>query len=410
MRIAIVTTFPPSKASLNEYAYHFVEALMDKQEVEDIYLLVDELPETFDQADSYPSRTKNVHIIPTWRFNAVNNTLRIMKKVREIKPDTVLFNLQFASFGDRKVPATLGLLSPFLVKLFGIPTIALLHNIMETVDLSSAGYGNNPVVQAVMKAAGTIITWLVLRSDLVATTLPQYVEILTEKYNANNVVLVPHGTFDYQDEYQFNKELPPGPMQIMTFGKFGTYKKVELLIDAFELLNQSDNQQELELVIAGTSSPNAPGYIENLMEQYRGHPSIRFTGYVLEEDVPIVFRDAAVVVFPYTSTTGSSGVLHQAGSYGKAVVLPEIGDFITLITEEGYSGETYDPLDASSMAKAIARIIDDSERRIRLGEQNYLAAKGLPMSEVVDWYLMHMESIQESASHGKSQASVSSAV
>ena len=39
-----------------------------------------------------------------------------------------------------------------------------------------------------------------------------------------------------------------------------------------------------------------------------------------------IFDEAAVVVFPYTATTGSSGVLHQAGSYGKAVVMPDLGD------------------------------------------------------------------------------------
>ena len=39
-----------------------------------------------------------------------------------------------------------------------------------------------------------------------------------------------------------------------------------------------------------------------------------------------MFAAASVAVFPYTSTTGSSGVLHQAGSYGCPVALPDIGD------------------------------------------------------------------------------------
>ncbi|MCB0051657.1 MAG: glycosyltransferase, partial [Caldilinea sp.] len=69
-----------------------------------------------------------------------------------------------------------------------------------------------------------------------------------------------------------------------------------------------------------------------------------------------------VVVFPYTSTTGSSGVLHQAGSYGRAVVLPKIGDFAEVITEEGYDGEFFNPADARTLADAIARILDSDER------------------------------------------------
>ena len=46
MRIAIITTHPPSKGSLNEYAYHFVRFLKTKVEnVSEVILLLDELPQ-----------------------------------------------------------------------------------------------------------------------------------------------------------------------------------------------------------------------------------------------------------------------------------------------------------------------------------------------------------------------------
>ena len=42
MRIAIVTAYPPSKSSLNEYAFHFIRFLKTKVEnVSEIVLLVD---------------------------------------------------------------------------------------------------------------------------------------------------------------------------------------------------------------------------------------------------------------------------------------------------------------------------------------------------------------------------------
>ena len=59
--------------------------------------------------------------------------------------------------------------------------------------------------------------------------------------------------------------------------------------------------------------------------------------------MPTLFKESAVVVFPYTSTTGSSGVLHQAGSYGKAVVMPDLGDLALLVKDEGYNGAFFDP-------------------------------------------------------------------
>ncbi len=421
LRFGVVTTFPPGSGSLNEYAYHFVRALRRKAEVQEVLLFVDELPAALHydatitdvplpETDpgsapeaipdhEQPSRTAEagpqqhelapVHFIPCWRFNGIGNVLRILRAVRRAKADVVLFNIQFATFGDRKVAAALGLLAPALLRLLGVPTVVLLHNIMETVDLKSAGFADKPLLERLIRFFGTVITHLLLRANLVAVTIPKYVEILEERYGAKNVLLAPHGAFESAAlEPSYN--LPAGPQQIMTFGKFGTYKRVETLVEAFSLL-QTRRENALELVIAGTDSPNAPHYLANVAQQYAAVPNVRYTGYVAEEDVPIIFGAAAAVVFPYTSTTGSSGVLHQAGDYGKAVVLPKIGDLAELIAEEGYTGEFFEPGDAQSLADAIALILDHPDRRIEMGRQNYLAARGLPLADVLDWYLLHIE-------------------
>ncbi|MFK7801782.1 MAG: glycosyltransferase [Anaerolineae bacterium] len=390
LRIAMVTTHPPGLGSLNEYAFHFVRFLRLKAEVSEVILLTDQLP----AGESYAELTQEVagscpvSTMQCWDFNSNKNVWKILKAVRQVEPDVVLFNIQFASFGDSKVAAALGLMTPAILRLFGFKTMVLLHNIMETVNLQSAGFASNKVLEWIIQTAGTITTRFVLLANIVALTIPKYVEILEEKYKAENIVLAPHGSFDEVSEPSF--DLPDGPLQIMTFGKFGTYKKVDALIEAFKELS-SNGRPPLELVIAGSDSPNAAGYLESMQKQYIDIPRIRYTGYVAEDDVPHIFGDAAVVVFPYTSTTGSSGVLHQAGDYGKAAVLPNIGDFAEVITEEGYGGEFFQPNDVNSLADAIGRVIDDPEHRRALGTQNYLASKGLPIEEVVDWYLLHMQ-------------------
>jgi len=382
MKIALVTTFPPSKGSLNEYAFHFVNHLKTKPEVSEITILGD----IIDEAETY--HEANVKIDRIWKFGAMDNTLRIRNAVQKHQPDVVLFNLQFATFADSRMSAALGLTAPALAKSPKTLSTILLHNIMETVDLGKAGFGGNPIIENMTRLFGNIFTRMLLRSDLVAVTIPKYVDILTEKYQADHVILAPHGAFEEVPEPDF--VLPDGARQIMTFGKFGTYKKVEALIEAFELL-QNELDMELELVIAGTSSPNTPGYIESVQEKYSHVNNVRYTGYVLEEDVPKIFGDSTVVVFPYNSTTGSSGVLHQAGTYGKAVVLPNLGDFAELITEEGYVGKFFEPDNARSLADAIKHYLVDMNHIIQDGKQNYVATSGLPMSDVVDWYLLHFE-------------------
>lgn len=408
LRVAMITTYPPGTGSLNEYAFHFVRAFRKKAEVAEMILLVDELPAGKQYEDVLPEALPTVdadastvpleneqiaslRFLPCWRFNSLSNLWRLIRTVQRVKPDAVIFNIQFASFGDRKIPATLGLLAPVLIRLLVAPTVVLLHNIMETVDLKSAGFANKPLLEKLIRFVGFIVTHLLLRANLVAVTIPKYVEILEKRYGAQNVLLAPHGAFEERVESP-TFDLPAGPLRIMTFGKFGTYKRVETLVEAFDLL-QNQNRDGLELVIAGTDSPNARDYLKNVAQQYGNVPNVRYTGYVAEEDVPVIFKEAAAVVFPYTSTTGSSGVLHQAGDYGKAVVLPQIGDLAELVAEEGYVGEFFEPDNPQSLAAAIDRILADPERRMEMGRQNYLAARGLPLSEVVDWYLLHIEAI-----------------
>jgi glycosyltransferase involved in cell wall biosynthesis len=390
MRIAVITTYPPSGGSLNEYAFHFVRHLRQKADVDDVIVIGDELP-SHEQELAAPDEAglAPLRIERAWRFGGWLNTPRILRAIRRTSPDIVLFNIQFASFGKRKIPATLGLLAPALSRLSGVPTVVLLHNLVDTVDLQNAGFARSRVSEALLRIAGNLLTRVLLLADRVALTIPKYVELLESKYRADNVLLAPHGSFaDRVPSF----DLPAGPTQLMTFGKFGTYKRVEVLIEAFRLL-QTGSARALELVIAGSDSPNTPGYLANIQQRYADVPNIRYTGYVAEEDVPQLFTDATIVVFPYNSTTGSSGVLHQAGDYGKAVVLPMLGDLAELVQEEGYGGEFFEPENPASLAEALTRLLDDPARCLELGRQNWLAANGLSIGDVVDWYIFHFQDL-----------------
>ena len=393
MKIAVISPYPPSQGTLNEYAYHFVRALRQKPDVDEVIVLSDELPagKRYSEHENGTLHCAPLRIIPCWRFNARRNIARIIRTVKAINPDVILFNIQFASFGGRKRAATMGLMAPLALKALGYPVVVLLHNIMETVDLKNAGYADSAVMEQLIRLFGSVTTRMVLAADRVALTIPKYVEILREKYQADNVILTPHGSFE-ENSLPPIFTMPTGTKQILAFGKFGTYKRIESLVEAFEQL-QAAGRMDIELVIAGSDSPNAVGYLAEMTNRYARNPAIHFTGYVPEAEVARSFTDAAVVVFPYTSTTGSSGVLHQAGSYGKPAVLPKIGDLAEVIEEEGYAGEFFVPGDSQSLASAIAAVLDDPAYAAELGERNYLAAQGLPIHEVVDWYLLHFEQI-----------------
>lgn len=383
MKLAIVTPYPPSKTTLNEYGYYLVKHFNENKNIDEIVILTDKLP----NGESYAleSELTKVKIETAWSFNSFKNVFSIRKVLKAHKPDVAMYNLQFLSFGDNKVAATLGLLSPMISKINGVPSTVLLHNITETVDLAEAGITQSKIMSRLYNMVGTVLTKIILQANIVAFTIPKYVDIIQKKYKVDNIVHMPHGTFELPAKPSFQND-PIAKKQIMTFGKFGTYKKVEKMIEAIDIVRKRI-KEPIEIVIAGTDNPNVKGYLKNVEEKYRHIPDMVFTGYVAEEDVEKTFRNCTATVFPYTSTTGSSGVLHQAGSYGKAAVLPLLGDLKELVEEEGYTGSFFEPDNVESMANAIEKILTDDEYRVGIEKQNYNAASALSMTEIVKRYV-----------------------
>jgi glycosyltransferase involved in cell wall biosynthesis len=388
MKIAFVSPYPPSQVTLNEYGYHLVRSFVGKAEVEKIYVLTNHLED-----DSQYSRyaMDGIEIIPCWKFNSLFAAFDISKKIKAIQPDVVIMNLQFMTFGEGKVPAALGLLTPWMCKLMRIPNMVILHNITETVKLDTIGMAGSKWKTDLFLWIGKQLTKFILKADLVGLTISQYVDIIREKYQVKNVVLLPHGNFELPDRSYLPDVIDE--INLMAFGKFGTYKKVEVLLDAVKILENKYPRQKFKATIAGTDNPNVKGYLDAVKERYSYMKNLVFTGYVPEEKVESIFKESTFVIFPYTTTTGSSGILHQAGSYARACILPKIDDLERVVEEEGYGGAYFETDDAQSLADAVSKLMEHPEERKQYEDMNYAAAKGLPMHELAEWYLLHAKKI-----------------
>ena len=382
VRMAVVTAVPPSTSTLTEYGHHLVEQFAAKPEIDELFVFADDSAGLPDDADGITYRA-------AWTFGSVTTPVRILRQIRRDRPDVVFFNTHFTSFGGGKVSAALGLMTPALVRLTRAKSVVLLHNIVDTVDLDQAGYGSSRILNGVLTGIGRMLTRVLLLADTVVTTMPQYVDVLRDNYGADNVFLTPHGTFEAPNEPV--EETGHGPIRLLAFGKFGTYKRVDDLVAAYRLLIERGH--DVECIIAGTDSPNAPGYLAEIETANAGIPGLRFTGYVAEDDVAGLFTDSHIVVFPYTSTTGSSGPLHQTGTYARAAVVPRVGDFVDLIEKEGFSATVFEPGDIESLATAISDLVDDPARRRLMGRTNFAAACSLPLEHVTDWHISHVEAL-----------------
>ena len=115
MKLALITAYPPSKVTLNEYGYHLAKQFAQKPEVDELVLITDHTKEP-KQIDFNTDNCK-VTVKESWNFNSYKNVYSIYKNVVKQKPDAILFNLQFMKFGDKKIPAALGLLLPLFFRL-----------------------------------------------------------------------------------------------------------------------------------------------------------------------------------------------------------------------------------------------------------------------------------------------------
>ena len=177
--------------------------------------------------------------------------------------------------------------------------------------------------------------------------------------------------------------------RILAFGKWGTYKRLELMIEAFDLL--ASKMPEARLVIAGGDHPQAPGYIESVKRQCAGKVRIEFRGYVAEDDLADLFQSSTVAVMPYSSSTGCSGVAHLACAYGVPIISADIADFRQMAQGEELAIEFYPPGDAQGLAHCLFDFLQDTEKQHRMAVQNFSAGLRMTMPNVVQKYLRHFE-------------------
>ena len=219
MKICLVTSFPPSRDALNEYGFHIASELRRIPEIE-LTILGDDYSPPQPELDGYK-------VVRCWKFNSLRNPQRVLEAIGRERPDVVWFNLGFASFGGTAIAAFTGITIPLFARLKGPYTHVTLHQLMETVDLKDAGVR----FPALYRAGGFLATQILLFANSVSVTMPAYRNILIEKYGRGSVYVRRHGSFASRPEYPDFAQRGNPEHRILAFGKWGTYKRLEPILD-----------------------------------------------------------------------------------------------------------------------------------------------------------------------------------
>jgi len=405
MKICLVSAFPPSGRQLNEYGFHIARELQ-RNPLVNLTILADKLtdyawatdengkPLSSERQEELPG----FDVVRCWQSNSLPTPIRLLNTVRRLRPDVVWFNLVYSTFATQEHPfaAFTGLCAPALVRAMGYYTHVTLHHILEHVDFAGAGVRQ----ENLFRLGSDFATRTLLKANSLTVLLPSYRRTLMEKYAAQNVLLGTHGTFaSCPSPPDFSQRGNPHH-RILAIGHWGTYKRLETLMDAFPAVMA--RVPTARLVIAGANHHTKPGYWESIRESQRGNPNIEFRGYVPEEAVPELFRGASIVVLPYNSATGSSGPAHQACEYAVPIVSADLPDFRSMASDENMAIRFYRTGDAGELASQLIAVLESAEEQRRAAEQNYAAALRMTMPNVVRQYLRWFELAKRKQPRGSS--------
>jgi glycosyltransferase involved in cell wall biosynthesis len=356
-KICFVSSYPPLRGRLSEYGYSLINELEKCSTISHVDIITEKLDNP--TVEKLSGKTTAYRI---WKSNNSLTLLLIPIRIMALRPDIVHFNIHMAVFGRSRVPNFVGLCLPFLCRLMGFKTVVTLHNIVDKVDIEKTGFKNT----FINRLTAFAVTKLISLASAVTLTMKSHAEFFKARYNCKNVTMIPHGTWKNNSGDKAPIWIPGS---ILYLGHSGPYKDLTLLLDAFQTLEKK--KPEVKLIIGGASHPNYPGFLEG----YRSNNSlgnVRFTGYIPEDELSSVFAKANVIVLPYFTCTGTSGVAHLASSFGTPIVATDLPEFRELAREG--CGMLLSPHHSQALADTIEEIIDNPNLALKLKEQNYYFA------------------------------------
>ncbi len=195
-----------------------------------------------------------------------------------------------------------------------------------------------------------------------------------------NYRIIPNGI----DLKHFSQELPPfpefmdGKINILIVGRLEKRKGLRYLLGAFARLKWE--YPNIRLLVVGPGRIHKD-HLQTLSE--RNVQDVVFIGGVPYRDLPRYHRTAHICCFPNTGKESFGIVLLEAMAASRPIVASDIEGFRTVV-EDGREALLAPPQDEESLAKALARLIDDPELRLKLATEGRRRAEEFRWERVGD--------------------------
>ncbi|MFP6665181.1 MAG: glycosyltransferase family 4 protein [Deltaproteobacteria bacterium] len=236
------------------------------------------------------------------------------------------------------------------------PKLGLVHHLF---GLSAFRQVSIPI--ALFVAASEALMPLAYRRwPFVAVSPSTRDDLIKRRLRREQIRVIPNG-LDHQ-RFVPDAATPPEEDLVVFVGRLEYYKGVDVLLDAWPRLAASRPSARLVLVGAGTAE-------EALRAQAAaggGRESIRFVGFVSEEEKIDWMRRATVVVQP-SHKEGWGLTVVEANACGTPVVATDVPGLRDSVRDGG-NGLLVPRGDAAALAAALGRVLGDPDLRGHLAE------------------------------------------
>ena len=353
MHLTIVSPFPPTISGIGQYGYHVTRSLAKSGAFSRVTVLAGSKIN-----GEHPNHLGKTELEYCWGPGQSNARQAILSRVKRLNPDLVWFNLGASVFGRSPWMNISGLLTPMLIQKMGLPTVLTLHELAELSDLRALDVPGGPFAPL----GARLLTDIATRADVICLTMRNYADLLTAR--RIECAHIPIGAYHEPDLLEESDT-----QELLFFTTLAPFKGLELLLEAFHILSREFPQ--LRLTIAGTEHTRFPNYAHELRTHFNGTNGIIWRGQVPEDDVMDLFRCSQIVVLPYTASTGSSSVLYQAATWGRAVVVSDLKEIRELTIESNLLVEFFKSGDIQSLCTSIRTLLNSPERRRTQTRHNF---------------------------------------
>ena len=358
MHLVIVSPFPPSITGIGQYGYHLTRALANSGLFSRLTVLAGSA-----HNGQHPNHLGLTELDYCWQPDSLTARQAIFSRVKRLNPDLIWFNLGASIFGRSPLSNLSGLFTPMSVsRLF--PTVVTLHELVELVDLRAL----NAPGGILAPLGARLLTHIATQADVVCLTLQHYADWLSRR--GVECAHIPIGAYH---EPELLGETESG--DLLFFTTLAPYKGLELLIEAFTRLR--GEFPHLNLTIAGTTHTRFPNYGSNLQSRFTEADGVRWLGQVAEEDVKDLLRRARIVVLPYAASTGSSSVLYQAATWGRAVVASDLREIRRLASETSLQVQFFENSNLDSLCASIRLLLNSPSLRRAQAQHNLRSIQSL---------------------------------